>query len=86
VTAGGVAEALQKKIPPKKKDRAIPTTLDSNNMPALASDTFDLPLAKRQKTVIDQKYQTSRAGSKIFAPFRVCFGSRCIWLEPFRLF
>ncbi|KAJ5152835.1 uncharacterized protein N7482_009313 [Penicillium canariense] len=39
-------------------------------MPALASDTFDLPLAKRQKTVPDQHPGTSRAGSKIFAPFR----------------
>jgi hypothetical protein len=56
-------------------------------MPALASDTFDLPLAKRQKTVVDQKPQTSsRAGSKIFAPFRVRFGLRRNQFMPCRLF
>ncbi|KAJ5469430.1 hypothetical protein N7539_009048 [Penicillium diatomitis] len=39
-------------------------------MPALANDTFDLPLAKRQKTVLEKTQGTSRGGSKIFAPFR----------------
>ncbi|KAJ5692054.1 hypothetical protein N7462_001477 [Penicillium macrosclerotiorum] len=40
-------------------------------MPALTSETFDLPLAKRQKTTPDQHARdVSRGGSKIFAPFR----------------
>ncbi|KAJ5296556.1 uncharacterized protein N7443_007449 [Penicillium atrosanguineum] len=40
-------------------------------MPALANDTFGLPLAKRQKRVFDEKApEESRNGSKVFAPFR----------------
>lgn len=47
-------------------------------MPALASDPLDLPLAKRQKRVLNEKDQVSNqrgAGSKIFAPFRVSSSS-----------
>ncbi|KAF3401863.1 hypothetical protein F1880_009713 [Penicillium rolfsii] len=45
--------------------------LNSNIMPALANDPFDLPLAKRQKTLLEEKPRgSSRGGSKIFAPFR----------------
>lgn len=74
-TEGGVARAPQKKNPPpKKKTRGSPQHQITNIMPALANDTFDLPLAKRQKTVIDQAPRAlSRGGSKIFAPFRVRF-------------
>ncbi|KAJ5151783.1 hypothetical protein N7492_010078 [Penicillium capsulatum] len=40
-------------------------------MPALASDTFDLPLAKRQKKASEGKIQARpQKGAKIFAPFR----------------
>ncbi|KAJ5930764.1 hypothetical protein N7466_006257 [Penicillium verhagenii] len=41
-------------------------------MPALANDTFDLPLAKRQKRTLDEEKRVAkqRGGSKIFAPFR----------------
>ncbi|KAJ5116508.1 hypothetical protein N7456_000856 [Penicillium angulare] len=41
-------------------------------MPALANETFDLPLAKRQKRTLAQKTDSikQRGGSKIFAPFR----------------
>jgi hypothetical protein len=43
-----------------------------DNMPALANDTFGLPLAKRQKRAFDEKaLGESRNGSKVFAPFRV---------------
>ncbi|KAF5865828.1 hypothetical protein ETB97_001894 [Aspergillus alliaceus] len=41
-------------------------------MPSLAEDTFDIPLAKRQKRATDKGGQTGlqAAGSKVFAPFR----------------
>ncbi|KAJ5639868.1 uncharacterized protein N7484_007730 [Penicillium longicatenatum] len=41
-------------------------------MPALANDTFDLPLAKRQKRTLSEEKRVAnqRGGSKIFAPFR----------------
>ncbi|KAJ5594561.1 uncharacterized protein N7459_000769 [Penicillium hispanicum] len=40
-------------------------------MPALAGDTFDLPLAKRQKKAPGRSHHApSSLGSKIFAPFR----------------
>jgi hypothetical protein len=72
-----VAEAPQKKKTLQKKTRGITTVLNSNTMPALANDTFDLPLAKRQKTVLEEKSRgSSRGGSKIFAPFRVRLGLR----------
>ncbi|KAJ5885331.1 hypothetical protein N7495_009841 [Penicillium taxi] len=40
-------------------------------MPAVTNDTFDLPLAKRQKRASDKDLlQKKSGGSKIFAPFR----------------
>ncbi|KAJ6021676.1 hypothetical protein N7540_007180 [Penicillium herquei] len=41
-------------------------------MPAMASDPFDLPLAKRQKRTLAEKEKiiNQRGGSKVFAPFR----------------
>ncbi|OQE21705.1 hypothetical protein PENSTE_c011G03478 [Penicillium steckii] len=40
-------------------------------MPAVANEQFDLPLAKRQKRAPNAHLQSkTRAGSKIFAPFR----------------
>lgn len=45
-------------------------------MPALASDSFSLPMAKRQKRVTEEESQEGpRGGSRIFAPFRVRDGS-----------
>ena len=44
-------------------------------MPALAGDTFDMPLAKRQKKTSEGKVHAQgnpHGGAKIFAPFRVC--------------
>ncbi|GMG14259.1 unnamed protein product [Aspergillus oryzae var. brunneus] len=41
-------------------------------MPSLTDDAFDIPLAKRQKRIIDQDVRTGpqTAGSKVFSPFR----------------
>lgn len=47
--------------------------LTTPTMPAVANEQFDLPLAKRQKRAPNVHLQSkTRAGSKIFAPFRVC--------------
>ncbi|KAB8253847.1 Utp21 specific WD40 associated putative domain-containing protein [Aspergillus pseudonomiae] len=42
-------------------------------MPSLTDDAFDMPLAKRQKRILDQDVRTGppTVGSKVFSPFRV---------------